>query len=63
MDKIKNITPEELEELAKAEYRKYKAEWRKNNKDKVRESNKKYWLKKAIEKLEREGAERNDEHQ
>ena len=62
MDKIKNITPEELEELAKAEYRKYKTEWRKNNKDKVRESNKKYWLKKAIEKLEREGAERNDEH-
>ena len=62
MDKIKNITPEELEKLAKAEYRKYKAEWRKNNKDEVRESNKKYWIKKAIEKLEREGAERNDEH-
>ena len=49
-----------LEELAKEEYRKYKAEWRKRNKDKVRESNKKYWLKRAMERLEREGENAND---
>lgn len=54
--KIK-ITPEYLEELARAEQRKYKAEWRKNNKDKVRESNKKYWVKRALKRLETENGE------
>ena len=47
-----NINYNELEELAKAEYRKYKSEWRKKNKDKVRESNKRYWIKRALAKKE-----------
>ena len=52
-----NINYAELEELAKSEYRKYKAEWRKNNKDKVRESNKRYWIKRALaKKAEKEGS-------
>lgn len=51
------ITPEYLEELARAEQRKYKSEWRKNNKDKVRESNKKYWAKRALKRLEAERGE------
>lgn len=51
------ITPEYLEALARAEQRKYKSEWRKNNKDKVRESNKKYWVKKALARLEAESNE------
>ena len=29
--------------------RRYKAEWRKNNPDKVRAANERYWLKKARE--------------
>ena len=51
--KIK-ITPEYLEELARAEQRKYKAEWRSKNKDKVRATNKKYWAKRALKRLEAE---------
>ena len=48
-----NLNLAELEELGKAEYRKYKAEWRKKNKEKVRESNKRYWIKKALSNMER----------
>jgi hypothetical protein len=48
------IAPEHLEELARAEQRKYKAEWRQKNKDKVRDSNKKYWAKRALKRLEAE---------
>lgn len=52
---IKNqIAPERLEELARAEQRKYKSEWRRKNKDKVRASNKRYWAKRALNRLEAE---------
>ena len=56
MENNPKITPEYLEELARAEQRKYKSEWRKNNKDKVRESNKNYWVKKALTRLESENS-------
>ena len=49
-----DINEQKLEELAKAEYRKYKAEWRKKNKDKVRASNKRYWIKRALANKEKE---------
>ena len=55
MEKDTKITPEIIEELARAEQRKYKAEWRKNNKDKIRETNKRYWMKKALARLEQNG--------
>lgn len=50
-----NINIEELEELGRAEQRKYKAEWRARNKEKVRESNRRYWIKRALANKEREG--------
>ena len=43
-----NLTVEELEEIGKAEARRYRAEWRKKNKDKIRATNARYWAKRAI---------------
>lgn len=42
---------EQLEELAREIQREYLREWRKRNPDKVREYNKRYWRKKALEML------------
>lgn len=57
------LTEFEKEEIKKArrEYnREYKKEWRKNNPDKVRAANERYWLKVAAKKrAEKEG--RKDE--
>lgn len=45
-----------IDELAREERLAYFKKWRANNKDKVREHNKKYWLKRAIaKKQESEG--------
>ena len=49
-----------LEELAKAEARRYKAEWRKKNKELVRASNQRYWVKKALQRAKQEGANADD---
>ena len=57
MDNKLNITPEQLTELARAEQRKYKSEWRKKNKDKVKASNAKYWAKRALKRLAAENGE------
>lgn len=46
------MSNENIEALALEEQRKYHKEWRKNNKDKVREINKRYWLKKAKANIE-----------
>ena len=43
------LTELEKEEIKKA-HREYKREWRKNNPDKVKAANERYWLKKAAEK-------------
>jgi hypothetical protein len=43
-----------LEEIAKEERRRYQREWRRKNKDKVKEHNQRYWKKKALERLEEE---------
>ena len=45
---------EKMIELAKKIKNKKAREWARNNKDKVREINKRYWLKKAKEILEEE---------
>ena len=55
MEKNLKISSEALEKIAKEEARRYKAEWRKKNKDRVRESNKRYWLKKAMQRMEQSG--------
>ena len=51
MDNIKLLAKQIKNQKAK--------EWRDKNKDKVREINKRYWEKKAIEYLEKEGV-KND---
>jgi hypothetical protein len=40
------LTEQEREAIKQAQ-RAYKAEWRKKNKDKIRATNERYWLKKA----------------
>lgn len=45
------LTKEEKELILKTQ-REYKREWRRKNPDKVRESNNRYWLKKANERKE-----------
>ena len=49
-----------LEQLALEERRAYFREWRKKNPDKVRENNRRYWLKRA-EKLKKEREMNNNE--
>ena len=51
---MEKLQSEKLEALAKTEARRYKAEWRKRNKDKVRESNKRYWINRALKRIEGE---------
>jgi len=41
----------ELEVLAKAERNRYQREWRAKNQERVRESNKRYWEKRAQRRL------------
>ncbi len=48
---MKRFTDEQLEELAREKQREYLREWRKKNPDKVKEYNKRYWRKKALEML------------
>lgn len=42
-------------ELVKSEKRAYMKEWRKNNKERVKIHNAKYWLKRAQESQQKEG--------
>jgi hypothetical protein len=48
-------------ELIQAAQREYKRKWREKNPDKVREHNRRYWLKKA-EELQRVQADDADQH-
>lgn len=43
-----------LDELAAQEKREYQRKWRAANKDKVREINRRYWIKQAEKSLKRE---------
>ena len=45
-----------LEERAKEERREYFRQWRAKNRDKVRESNRRYWEKRAAKKVAEEKA-------
>lgn len=51
------MTDKEVEELVKEEKREYARQWRKNNKDKVRETNKRYWEKRTLKKLKEQEEE------
>ena len=41
-----------IEELARQERLEYFRQWRANNKDKVKQHNQNYWIKKAQQKLD-----------
>lgn len=43
-----------MQEIAKGVQREYQREWRRKNPDKVREKNRRYWEKKAQERLRKE---------
>ena len=51
------MTQTELDAIVAEERRKYFREWRKNNKDKVKEHNATYWRKRVLKKLQTEGGE------
>ena len=57
---MKKLTDEQLEELAREKQREYLREWRKKNPDKVREYNKRYWKKKALEMLKEQQEAQED---
>lgn len=44
-----------MEQTIKEQKRAYQRAWRKANKDKVRETNKRYWMKKAQQAMKIEG--------
>ena len=53
-----------INEIARDERRAYFREWRKKNKDKVSQNNKRYWENRALKKIQAEedlkGGERHD---
>ena len=53
------MTANEVRELARQERNRYSREWRAKNKDRVRETNRKYWERRAA-KLAAEGGD--DDH-
>ena len=50
------MTEKELQEAARQACNEYCREWRKRNPEKVRERNRRYWEKKARQKLEQQAA-------
>lgn len=50
-----------LNELAAQEKREYQRKWRAANKDKVREINRRYWIKRAKKAMNKEGSNLNAE--
>ena len=48
---------EQIMELVRQEKNRYAKEWRKNNPEKVAASNRRYWERKALERLESEKTE------
>lgn len=53
------MNEEQIMELVRRERNRYAKEWRKNNPEKVAANNRRYWQRKALERLERERAEGN----
>lgn len=52
------MTELEVQEMARRERNKYHREWRKRNKDKVKDANARYWIRKAAKLMaEREGTD------
>ena len=54
---VSNLKGDELQDLARLERNRYAREWRAKNKDKVKETNARYWARRALKKAEQEAAE------
>ena len=52
------MTDTQISEMARAERLEYFRKWRADNKDKVKESNRKYWERKATKRLQEENAKK-----
>lgn len=50
---MENLREKQIEARAKEERRAYMREWRRKNKDRVKEYNERYWKKRAIEKMDK----------
>ena len=50
-----------MTEQAKAARRAYKREWQRNNPDKVRAQQERYWMKKALQALQEEAEHKQDQ--
>ena len=48
------MTEQKINELISEEKRRYAREWRAKNKDRVRETNRRYWEKRALEHMKKE---------
>jgi len=53
------MSEEQIMELVRQEKNRYAKEWRRKNPDKVAANNRRYWQRKAFERLEKEKAEGN----
>lgn len=51
---------DKIEELARQKRNEYVRTWRRNNKDKVREANHRYWIKKAAQEIEAKDAKESE---
>lgn len=51
------MTEKEMDELVRAEQNRYAREWRKKNPEKVAANKRRYWERKALERLTKEKAE------
>ena len=54
------MTDQEMNELIAQERRAYQQEWRRKNKDKVRQYNRNFLMKRAATRLAEQSKERND---
>ena len=54
------MTEKELQEAARLTCNEYAREWRRRNPEKVRERNRRYWEKKARQKIEQKSATKED---
>ena len=52
---------EKMTEQAKAARRAYKREWQRNNPDKVRAQQERYWMKKVLQALQEEAEHKQDQ--
>lgn len=51
------MTEKEIAELVRWEKARYAREWRSKNRDKVRASNRRYWERKAMERIKSEAVD------